>query len=281
MTERGASRTALLVSAYRARAARRPSPIATDTWAEHLAGAEGEALAAQVDSFLADRELWMAVRTAYLDDEVRHWSREEPDVRQVVILGAGLDTRAARLAQPGVRFFEVDHPASQADKLARLDRAPGYPKGAATYVTCDFERDDFVERLASGGLDLARPAVVLWEGVSYYLPEEAVRTTLRKVATELDPRSILLFDHFLKRFVDAQSRSRKDDAAAEFVEGLGERFVWGSNDPLPMLFEEGFRHVRSASFDEIALSLTGTYDRAREFRFQRIVTASVTPPTTR
>ncbi len=281
MNERGASRTALLVSAYRARAARRPSPIARDTWAEHLAGEEGEALCARVDAFLADRELWMAVRTAYLDEEVRHWSREEPGLHQVVILGAGLDTRAARLAHPGVRFFEVDHPASQADKLARLDRAPGYPKEAATYVSCDFERDDFVERLAAGGLDLSRPSVVLWEGVSYYLPEEAVRATLRKVATAFEPRSILLFDHFLKKFVDAKSRSRKDDAAADFVEGLGERFVWGSNDPLPLLFEEGFRHVRSVSFDEIALSLTGSYERGREFRFQRIVTASCTRPQTR
>src|SRR5688500_1937257 len=153
MNERGASRTALLVSAYRARAARRPSPIATDTWAEHLAGEEGEALAAKVDGFLHDRELWMAVRTAYLDAEVCHWSRHEPGVSQVVMLGAGLDTRAARLAHPGVRFFEVDQPASQADKLARIARAPGYPTSAATHVACDFERDDFVERLVAAGFD--------------------------------------------------------------------------------------------------------------------------------
>lgn len=64
----------------------------------------------------------------------------------------------------------------------------------------------------------------------------------------------------------------------DFVDRLGERIVFGTNDPLPMLYEEGFRHVRSVSFDEACLSLTGTYDRAREFRFQRIVLASRTRP---
>jgi methyltransferase (TIGR00027 family) len=281
MTERRASKTALLVAAYRARASRRDPPLISDPWAATLAGAEGEALAAAVDAFLVDRELWLALRVAFIDAEVAHWSRAEPDMRQVVILGAGLDTRAARFAHPGVRFFEVDHPASQADKLARLATVPGYPIDCATYVACDFEHDDFVDRLVAAGFDAASPALVVWEGVSYYLPEAAVRATLRRTASALHPRSILVFDHFLKRFVDASARPAKDAKAAEFVDGLGEQFLWGTNDPLPMLHEEGFRHLRSVSFDEICLSLTGTYDRKREFRFQRICVASPTVPKTR
>ena len=70
---------------------------------------------------------------------------------------------------------------------------------------------------------------------------------------------MLLFDHL---------RKPKPDNTAEthtFVEELGEKVVWGSNDPLPMLYEEGFRHVRSLSFDEACLTLTGTYAREREF----------------
>ncbi len=279
--ERRASRTALLVAAYRARASRRDPPLISDPWASSLAGAEGEALAAAVDRILVDRELWLALRVAFIDAEVLHWSREEPEMRQVVILGAGLDTRAARFAHPGVRFFEVDHPASQADKLARLRETPGYPLDCATYVACDFERDDFVDRLLSAGLDPSAPALVVWEGVSYYLPEAAVRSTLRRTASGLHPRSILVFDHFSKKFVDAAARPGKDASAADFVDDLGERFLFGTNDPLPMLHEAGFRHVRSVSFDEICMSLTGTYVRSREFRFQRICTASPTVPRTR
>src|SRR4051794_7530287 len=103
MTERHASRTALLVAAYRARASKRAEPLISDPWAEGLAGADGEALAAKVDGFLNERELWIALRTAYLDAHVVTWTKDV-EAAQVVLLGAGLDARAARFAKPGVRF---------------------------------------------------------------------------------------------------------------------------------------------------------------------------------
>jgi methyltransferase (TIGR00027 family) len=273
MTERKASRTALMVAAYRGRASAREKPLISDPWATALAGPEGAAIAAEVDSFLKDRELWIAVRTAFLDEEVMRWPGT-----QVVILGAGLDTRAARLAKPGVRFFEVDHPASQHDKLARLAALEGYPRDAATHVACDFEKDDFLERLCAQGFEADAPALVLWEGVTPYLHETAIRSTLRRIAHGCHPRTTLLFDHLTRSFIERRKHTDVDEKAHDVVDALGERFVFGSNDPLPMLYEEGFRHVRSVSFDEATLSLTGTYDRERAFRFQRIVLASRTKP---
>ena len=278
MTERHASRTALLVAAYRARASARDGALISDPWAAGLAGADGEELAAKVAAFLNERELWIAVRTAWLDEHVLRWIRDRGSPAQVVVLGAGLDARAARFATAGVRFFEVDQPATQKEKLERLARLPGYPKEAATYVACDFEKDDFLDRLTASGFDASTPALILWEGVTYYLPEAAVRATLRRVSTACDPRSVILFDHFTRSFVEGATRGGGDHQARALVEELGERFVWGSNDPLPLLFEEGFRHVRSVSFDEACLSLTGTYHRERQFRFQRLVVASCTPP---
>ncbi|MDB4939016.1 MAG: O-Methyltransferase involved in polyketide biosynthesis [Labilithrix sp.] len=282
MTERHASRTALLVAAYRARASRRDDAIISDPWAAGLAGAEGEAIAAKVDAFLLERELWIAVRTAYLDEHVARWIRaHESDATkptQVVVLGAGFDARAARFAKTGVRFFEVDQPATQQEKLAAVRKLAGYPASAATYVACDFEKDDFLDRLQSSGFDPAVAALVLWEGVTPYLHEPAIRSTLRRVATGCEPRTVLLFDHFTRSFVEGATRSGGDQQARDLVEELGERFVFGTNDPVPMLFEEGFRHVRSVSFDEACLSVTGTYRRERQFRFQRIVLASRTAP---
>ena len=101
----------------------------------------------------------MALRTRYIDDCVQRCLSR--GMRQVVILGAGLDTRAARLGREGVRFFEIDQPASQADKCERLSRFDGYPLDAATFVPCDFERDDFVERLRSAGFDTSAPACLV------------------------------------------------------------------------------------------------------------------------
>jgi methyltransferase (TIGR00027 family) len=266
-----ASRTALLVAAYRARASARVSPVCNDPWAAALAGDEGLALAAAYDPGYPPMELWTAVRTAYLDAQVVHFTAAPQGFDQVVVLGAGLDTRAARLAKAGVAFFEVDHPSTQADKRRRLAALVGYPEGAARQMACDFEVDDFLARLASAGFDAARPAVIVWEGVTPYLPEVAIRATLRRVAEGCHARTVLLFDHLGKQ------RPGNQTASHDFVEGLGEKVLWGSNDPLPMLYEEGFRHVRSLSFDEACLTLTGTYAREREFRFQRMVLASRTP----
>jgi methyltransferase (TIGR00027 family) len=273
-----ASKTALMVCAYRARATARPDPICEDPWAAMLAGDEGAALATAFDARFPHMEMWLALRVAFLDALVRHCT-EGPDViQQVVILGAGLDTRAARLARDGVRFFEVDHPATQADKRARLARLAGYPLDAPRFVAVDFESGaDFVDELARAGLDRTRPAVVVWEGVVPYLTEAAVRATARRVATALHPRSILAFDLVGKRMVQGLANREKDRHTADYVAGLGEPIRFGTNDILPLLADEGFRQVRVHSFDELALAATGTYDRAREFRFQSIAVASVTP----
>jgi methyltransferase (TIGR00027 family) len=267
----GASKTALMVAAYRARASARPRAIMQDPWAARIAGEEGERLARAQDPHYAHMELWIAVRTAYLDAHVATWTSAPHDFRQVVILGAGFDMRAFRLAKGGVRFFEVDHPATLADKLGRIATLGEAPR--ADHVACDFERESFVDALARAGLDLGAPALVLWEGVTPYLPEAAVRATFRAITERCHPRTILVFDHLLKRVTDP----KKDKTSTQtFVDDLGEKVVWGTNDTTPILFEEGFRHARSLSFDEACLTLTGTYDRAREFRFQRIVWASRT-----
>lgn len=266
------SRTALLVAAYRGRATARPDAICSDPFAAALAGEEGRSLAEEQDRIYPHLELWVAVRTAWFDAHVAHWTAE--GATQVVILGAGLDTRAVRLARAGVRFFEVDQPATQAYKRERIATLAGYRPEAATFVTCDFEREDFVERLVAAGFRPDEPAVVVWEGVTYYLGEEAVRATLARVARGLEPRSVLLFDHILR----AQPKEGQPEDTRRFVGRLGEPVRFGTNDPLPMLAEAGFRWVRSLSFDEACLSITGTYDRAREFRFQRLVSARVTPP---
>src|SRR5690349_9365080 len=184
-----ASKTALMVCAYRARASKWDKPIMVDPWAEAIAGDEGHAIARALDAKHPPMELWLALRVAYLDRMVG-LAVDRLGVRQVVILGAGYDTRAARLPRAGVQFFEVDHPATQAAKRARLAELDGYPVDAATYVTCDFERDDPVDRLVASGFSVRDPALVIWEGVVAYLTEPVVRATASRLATGLDPRSL-------------------------------------------------------------------------------------------
>ena len=272
-----ASKTALMVCAYRARATRWERPIMQDPWAAAIAGDEGEEIARRFDQRWPHMELWLALRVAYLARLVG-LAVDRLSIRQVVVLGAGYDTRAARLPRSGVEFFEVDHPATQAAKRARLAGVRGYPVHAATYAPCDFEREDPVERLAATGLSVDEPALVIWEGVVPYLTEEAVRLTATRIARGLHPGSLLAFDFVGKKLAEGVQISDKDRAMRDYVGDLGEPIRFGSNHIVPLLAECGFRWVRQLSFDELALEDLGDYVRAREFRFQHLALASGSVP---
>jgi len=273
-----ASKTALMVCAYRARATKWDRPIMTDPWAAALAGDEGEAIARALDAKHPPMEMWLALRVAYLD-RVVGLAVDRLGMRQVVILGAGYDTRAARLPRAGVQFFEVDHPATQAEKRARVATLPGYPVDAARYVDCDFERQDPIDRLRALDFNASEPALVIWEGVVPYLTDAAVRATASRIATGLEPRSLLAFDFVGKRLVaDEAELNARDKGQRDFVKDLGEPVRFGSNHILPLLADCGFRWVRVADFDELALEFIGDYNRDRLFRFQSIALASRTVP---
>lgn len=247
-----ASRTATMVAAYRARATATvdgKDAICNDPWAARLAGEDGFAIARSYDEVYRHMELWTAVRTAFIDARVR--AALDEGVRQVVVLGAGLDTRSARLARQGVRFFEVDRPATQKEKLERLATLGDYPVASATYVTCDFESQDFLERLASHGFSAERPAFFVWEGVTPYLTEGAVRATLRRIAAGSHPSSTVVFDHVRRKIVQGEAKNPKDVESRSFVESLGEPLRFGIDYPLPFLYEEGFRRIRALTFDDV------------------------------
>lgn len=273
----GASQTALMVCAYRARVSRSPSPLFVDPWAEQLAGEEGHAIARAFDQHWPAMELWLGLRVAYLDRLIGVMV-DRPGVRQVVVLGAGYDTRAARLPYSGVRYFEVDHPDTQAAKRERLAGVRGYPVHAASYAPCDFEREDPVERLIAAGLSPHEPTLVLWEGVVPYLTEAAVRATATSLARGLDRRSLVAFDVPGKNLAAGQKLSDSDQQLRALIDGLAEPVRFGSDHVTPLLADCGFGWVRTVTFDELALEYGAGYQRDRMFRFQRIALASATRP---
>ncbi len=124
--------------------------------------------------------LFVATRHRFAEDRLA--VAVERGTRQVVVLGASLDTFAYRNPHAGVRVFEVDHPATAQWKAERLHEAGIPVPEGTTFVGCDFEHDDVLERLAEAGLDAGRPAYVLWLGVVPYLSPEAVVATQRWIA---------------------------------------------------------------------------------------------------
>jgi methyltransferase (TIGR00027 family) len=102
-------------------------------------------------------------------------------VRQVVILGAGYDCRAMRFRTPGVQFYEVDHPATQRDKRARLAEV-GAGCDDVCFVSADFTQPGMEDRVVAAGFDRGLPALLLCEGLLRYLPEQSFRALLASAA---------------------------------------------------------------------------------------------------
>jgi methyltransferase (TIGR00027 family) len=274
MTERKASGTARAVAAMRAEYTEKGGPC-HDPYARALAGDDGQALADALAASFAPMPLWLACRAAHIDGRVRALSKH---IDQIVILGAGLDTRAARLRRDGVRYFEVDLPASQAEKIEKVRAIAGYPVDAAIYVSCDFEREDFLERLISAGFDPGRPAVFVWEGVTYYLTEPAVRGTLERLASGAHPSSVVIFDFVSKRFVEGRSKAPEDSRTIQVLASAGEPMHTGIDEAVRLVYECGFRWAVVEDFNAIALRLTRKFDREWKFRFQGIAETSVAGP---
>ena len=135
---------------------------------------------------------YVQVRTPHVDRLLLDALAVRPD--QFVVLGAGLDSRCYRFARElsGIACFEVDLPGTATWKRRRLARWGG-PTEHVRYVEIDFTRESLEERLAASGFRFDLRTVWLWEGVSYYLPESAVRETLALVA-KTPAGSRLLFD---------------------------------------------------------------------------------------
>jgi len=211
MEDGGPSQTARRVAAHRLDFRRIPAdyghPAADHALAVDVAAGR-QAPAGRMHDYLA-------ARTTFFDRTVT--GALGRGVTQVVVGAAGYDGRAFRYAKPGVRWFEVDHPATQRDKLERLERL-GIDASHVRFVEADFTRDPVAGRLRAAGLDPDVPSLFLLEGVAVYLEPDVLEDDLRQFRRVAAPGSSLAISMSL-------SRPRGDAARVRFqatVAALGE-----------------------------------------------------------
>jgi methyltransferase (TIGR00027 family) len=127
--------------------------------------------------------LFTAARSRIAEDALSR--AVERGIRQIVILGAGLDTFALRSPHDGrqIRIYEVDHPATQAWKRQRLAEADLALPPGLIFVAADFEQDDLGKTLVDAGFQQNSPAFFTWLGVVPYLTQDAVASTLGYIAS--------------------------------------------------------------------------------------------------
>lgn len=158
---------------------------------------------------LAARVLWFDAQVAAALDSA---------ITQVAVIGAGYDSRAWRLSRPRVRFFEVDHPATQQDKVRRA------PRPGPVWVEADLTTHGAAEALARDGLDPLQPTLFVVEGVTMYLDEQVVRHLLAGLGELSAPGSRLAVD-FIPPPQEGTARNHRQNRLQRLARsGSGETF---------------------------------------------------------
>ncbi len=206
------SQTAIFSAAFRAAHAYvyAGPAIHEDTFALRLSGFEDveqlrRGFEATGTPALPEASAYFALRHRFSEELLNAAVKE--GVRQVVLLGAGLDSFALRHPDivEDLDFFEVDHPNTQSWKLERIE-ALGLAKPGINYLATDFQEGDLEDVLRSGGVDFAQRIFFSWLGVTQYIARADVTRTLG-LATEAGPRSQIVFD-FIVAAEELDERTR-------------------------------------------------------------------------
>ena len=194
---------------------------------------------------------YLAVRTRHIDEVLR--SRIDDGIAQVVILGAGFDSRAYRLPQlkSRVKVFEVDHPATQSVKLERLKKIFVAIPDYVVYVPIDFDTETLAERLAVSGYTRTAKTLFIWEGVVMYLTPEAVDSTLAFAAQDSGTGSSIIFDYIYTEALDGTMKRNEVASMRRAQRFSGEGLMFGISQGTieAFLTWRGFDHIQNADTD--------------------------------
>ncbi|MFF1593025.1 class I SAM-dependent methyltransferase [Streptomyces sp. NPDC058286] len=227
----------------------------------------------------------MVPRTVAIDEALRACVP-----RQLVILGAGLDTRAWRLSELSrTDVWEVDHPASQQDKRARLAEAAQRPQGpeesgrpavglpiaarSVRFTPVDFSDDDLGAALEGAGHDPSVPTAWVWEGVVPYLTHDEVRATLAALAARTAPGSVLVVNYQTPSARAAVGRLLTRVVGNASTSGEPWRSLWKPQRMAALLAEHGLRVVSDNDLQSLTHTLGGPARGRTSLRSGRVAVA--------
>lgn len=229
--------TAYWTAAVRAAENQREDRLFEDPWAAALAGDTGAQWAAgrSLTSLIP-----IALRTRYFDDFLQRIT-QETGIRQVVLVAAGLDTRAYRLTWPaGTHLFELDQPDVLVYKAQVLDAAGAQPTCVRQTVSIDLTAP-WASALLGAGFDAAQPAAWLLEGFLFYLTPVHISELLDAVTALAVPGSWLGFD-----IINGDTlTSALTRPWVEMQAQAGAPWVGTMDDPVDFLAARGWQAVLS------------------------------------
>ncbi len=194
---------------------------------------------------------FITVRERYIDDYLKACLAEGLD--QVVILGAGFDTRPYRI--PGIEkihVFEIDYPATQETKRKGLKKVIDPLPGDITFLPVDFNSQSLGECLQSSSYNEHAKTLFIWQGVTYFLEAKSVDSTLEFIANHSGPGSSVIFDYMDNEiFQDPNNSYGKALKRAGKMSGEDYMFGIDRGQVEPFLTQRGFRHVHNITLEEL------------------------------
>jgi methyltransferase (TIGR00027 family) len=170
---------------------------------------------------------YVIARTKYIDSAFKQALEEGFD--QIVVFGAGFDSRAIRFAQfnKATTIFEVDAPTTQQEKIkAFKSRKISHPANLV-YVPVDFDKEQLEDKMAQAGFKAGRKTLFTVEGVTMYLTVEGIESTFRFISDSSAKGSIVVFDHIYAGVLRGENRYYGEEGMVESVAKAGEKFQFG------------------------------------------------------
>ena len=200
-------------------------------------------------------------RTRFIDDLIEEST--SAGIEQYVILGAGYDSRAYRLKlPPKLKIFEVDQPEVQGIKRLKLPKSILNRKNII-YVSIDFNNQSLKEQLLDAGFDKSKSTIYTLEGVSQYIPKEALSSTLKELATLNANSNSKIFISYVNKLLLEDSKacfgmgySRPEKAIKFIINGakkVGEPWIsfYSAEEIQNLLSENGFIVIENQTLADL------------------------------
>jgi methyltransferase (TIGR00027 family) len=185
-------------------------------------------------------------RVRYFDDYVKKYI--ENGLEQLVILGAGYDTRAYRIEElkENIKVFEVDHPNTQSFKIEKIREIFASNSFNVTYVPVDIETQQLDQQLLKNGYNPTKRTLFVLEGLTMYITQESFENTLTFISKESGVGSSIIFDYYPKSVIDGTCKQEIGKNIRNFVIQQGEPLQFGIEDDKieKFLTNHGFKDIQ-------------------------------------
>jgi len=185
-------------------------------------------------------------RVRYFDDIIT--SCVSRGFKQLVILGAGYDTRPYRIKELSTRIqiFEVDHPDTQSIKKAKIKEIFGSLRDNVIYIPLNLETDELGEKLLANGYDQYLKTIFVMEGLSMYIPLDTVSQIFSFTSSHTDTGSMILFDYYPESVITGTNKDEISHNILSFTRLNGEPLKFGIPDDqeIQFLSRWGFTDIK-------------------------------------